>query len=50
MYAGEFITKIENNIVNIPKNYHNLYNEDVQVFIIPINKKKRILIQESSLV
>jgi hypothetical protein len=39
MYAIEFTTKIENDIVNIPKNYHNLSNQDVQVFIIPINKK-----------
>jgi len=40
MYAIEFTTQIENGIVKIPKNYQNLSNQNVQVFILPIKKPK----------
>jgi len=40
MYAIEFTTQIKKGMVKIPKIYHNLSNQDVQVFIMPIKKPK----------
>jgi len=40
MYAIEFTTKIENGTIKIPKSYQSLQNQNVQIFVIPINKKK----------
>ena len=40
MYAVEFKAHIEDGLVRIPKDYENLYNQDVQIIIIPLGKKK----------
>jgi hypothetical protein len=41
MYAVEFEAHIENDLVHIPPEYKKLNNHEVQVFIIPISKKKQ---------